>query len=256
MFAIALVPIAVFLAVLLWFFPKWQVRSIHGLDSKDRFDRENEARKTLSQILGGLILLIGFYFTWQNLLATKEDQITDRFTKAIGQLGEPDDTKLAVRLGGIYALERIAKDPKTGLHWPIMEILTSYVRAHAKINVPGDTSPKTPAHSSEPPADVQAILAVIGRRTFTYQEGEDQRLHLSRTDLSGARLFNANLRGVFFDGTDFTNAEFTGADLTGAKFNDADLSTARGLTSAQLESATGNIATKLPPNVPRPKSWE
>ena len=68
----ALAATSVFLILLLWLFPKWQVRSVPSLEAKDRFDRENEARKTLSQILGGLVLLIGFYFTWQNLKATQE----------------------------------------------------------------------------------------------------------------------------------------------------------------------------------------
>src|SRR6266853_6490180 len=69
--AILLVASSIFLILLLWQFPRWQVRSIVGLDSKDRFNLENEARKTLSQIFGGLILLAGFYFTWQNLVVTR-----------------------------------------------------------------------------------------------------------------------------------------------------------------------------------------
>jgi hypothetical protein len=52
---------------------------------------------------------------------TQEQQITERFTRAIDQLG---NDKLSVKLGGIYALERIAKDsPKD--HWQVMEVLTA-----------------------------------------------------------------------------------------------------------------------------------
>ena len=39
---------------------------------------------------------------------TEQGQVTDRFTKAIEQLGSD---KLDVRIGGIYALERIARIP-------------------------------------------------------------------------------------------------------------------------------------------------
>ncbi len=40
---------------------------------------------------------------------------------------------LEVRLGGIYALERIARDsPKD--HWTIMEVLTAYVRENSPPN--------------------------------------------------------------------------------------------------------------------------
>jgi hypothetical protein len=46
---------------------------------------------------------------------------------AIEQLGTDS---LAVRLGGIYALVQIAFD-SAELHWPIMEVLTAYLRDHA-----------------------------------------------------------------------------------------------------------------------------
>jgi hypothetical protein len=62
-----------------------------------------------------------------------EGQITDRYTKAIEQLGAVDQAgknKLEVRLGGIYALERIAKESEKD-HWPIMEVLTAYVHKNA-----------------------------------------------------------------------------------------------------------------------------
>src|SRR5829696_516895 len=45
--------------------------------------------------------------TRETLRITEQGQITERFTRAIDQLGE---TELEIRLGGIYALERIAKD--------------------------------------------------------------------------------------------------------------------------------------------------
>jgi hypothetical protein len=61
---------------------------------------------TTAQILGGTALLSGLYFTWRTLHVNREGQITERFTRAIDQLG---DQRLEIRLGGIYALERIAK---------------------------------------------------------------------------------------------------------------------------------------------------
>lgn len=220
--------ISVFLVVLLWLFPKWQVRSVVGLDSKDRFDCENEARKTLSQILGGLVLLIGFYFTWQNLQLTRdsqreteriatEGQITDRFTKATTQLG---DTKLEIRLGGIYALERIAKDsPKD--HWPIMEVLTAYLREHAKFNRQTTRIPESPFLQNQqeipmPDADIQAILTVLTRRTLTYLNGEKQRLDLRGTNLALADLSGADLSWADLTETNLVKADLSSTDLSHA----------------------------------------
>jgi uncharacterized membrane protein len=44
-----------------------------------------------AQILGGTALLSGLYFTWRNLHVNREGQITERFTRAIDQLGATDD---------------------------------------------------------------------------------------------------------------------------------------------------------------------
>ena len=56
------------LAVLvLWRVPQWQVAGVTGLEPKDRFDRQNEARKTLTTILGGALLLTGGFFTWKTI---------------------------------------------------------------------------------------------------------------------------------------------------------------------------------------------
>ena len=54
--------------------------------------------------------------------------MTDRFTKAIEQLGSD---KLDVRIGGIYALERIARDSAKD-HPTVMEVLTAFIREHSR----------------------------------------------------------------------------------------------------------------------------
>jgi hypothetical protein len=76
----------------------------------NRLKLQNDARATLLQALAGGVLLLGAYLTWRQLRVTREGQITDRYTKAVEQLGSEH---LDVRLGGIYALERIARDSAT-----------------------------------------------------------------------------------------------------------------------------------------------
>jgi mannose/fructose/N-acetylgalactosamine-specific phosphotransferase system component IID len=71
---------------IVWRVPKWQVASLRnakGVTAQDVFKAENDARVTCAQIMGGLVVLIGVYFAWQNITATKEGQITGRFYKAI-----------------------------------------------------------------------------------------------------------------------------------------------------------------------------
>ncbi len=55
--------------------------------------------------------------TAKNLEIAQEGLITERFSKAVELLGSD---KVDARLGGIYALERIARESKKD-HWPIVE---------------------------------------------------------------------------------------------------------------------------------------
>src|SRR5260370_36304180 len=122
------------LAALLWFLPILQVRRLTIADPTTSFNFENEARKTWAQIFGGLILLAGLYFSWRTITVTERGQITDRFSKAVDQLGRSDDTgkpsNLFLRLGGIYAFERIAEDSESD-HAAVFALLTEVVKSRA-----------------------------------------------------------------------------------------------------------------------------
>jgi uncharacterized protein YjbI with pentapeptide repeats len=70
-----------------------------------------------------------------------------------------------VRLGGIYALERIARDSEYD-HWPVMEILTAFVREQAPAqSMPPDKTAvkietKESRHSQRLLAMIQTLLAI------------------------------------------------------------------------------------------------
>ena len=155
----------------------------------------------LAQILGGTALLLGLYFTWRTLQVNREGQITDRFTRAIDQLGSE---KLEIALGGIYSLERISRESEAD-HWSIMEVLTAYIRQHApwpplpEEDQQGEEVP-TPAPDNQqgeevptPAPDIQAIITVLRRRTRYHGHGEPEPLHLRETNLSRGSLAGANL---------------------------------------------------------------
>ena len=211
--AVGFVFLALLGLILLWQGPKWQVDKSSTWAPEERFDRENEARKTLATILGGIVLLTGGFFTWRNitlaqraLAVAQEGQITDRFTKAIEQLGAIDSSgkkKLEVRLGGIYALERIADESERD-HWEIIEILSTYIRENAPVSQQGLAQPKQPSSAYVPTSRagtdyVQAIITIIGRRNRKY-EPTPRRLNLRDTNLSDLRLVGnfslVNLIGV------------------------------------------------------------
>ena len=195
----------------------------------------------LAQILGGTALLSGLYFTWSTLQVNREGQITERFTRAIDQLGSE---KLEIRLGGIYSLERISRESEAD-HWSIMEVLTAYVRQHSSWQ-PGEPSKKPDGL----PADIQAIITVLRRRTRSFDHGEPEPL-----DLQFTNVFRANLKGANLSGADLPGAYLLGADLSHANLKGADLAEAEYLTQEQMEGTVGDEKTKLPPDLKPPAHW-
>jgi hypothetical protein len=221
--------------------------------SQYQIDNQIKIWTGIVQAIGVVVLAVGGYFTWHNLRVgqanlratqqkldiDREGQITNRFTQAVGQLGaELKDGKpnLEVRLGGIYALERIARDSPRD-HWTIMEILTAYVRQNAPwFPSTSDASEGCAAKegmkaASRPRTDIQAILTVLGRRERGPDREEPGPLDLSSTDLRWADLYGAILEGAHLAG-----ASLAGARLTGAHLEGADLSGAH-LEGADLEDA-------------------
>jgi hypothetical protein len=247
------------LVFILWVVPKRQASGVTQ-DAATRFDKENEARKTLATILGGLAIVITFYSTLATLHTTQEGQITDRYTKAIEELGAEatDGPKLEVRLGGIYALDRIAKDsPKD--RQTVDEVLSAYLRRNAVVK-PLDVSQQPVGNQNR--VDYQAIIRILGSRGKRSADADDKPINLAGVDLTGlsfaggnyenadfesARLANTNFQKValsgalLFDadlqGSDLREANLTGADLRGSKLEDAKLGGAI-LHNTHLERAS------------------
>ncbi|MEH6477405.1 MAG: pentapeptide repeat-containing protein [Sneathiella sp.] len=148
---------------------------------------------------------------------------------------------LEVRIGAIYALERIAKDSLRD-HMQIMEILCAYVRENARC--PSLDLLPLIFQETVPRTDIQATIAVIGRRSpeqVTLEWENEFRLDFRGTNLSGVDFSNGDfsaallhncyienanfnrskLHGTQFDGSLLRGASFLSAELTGSKFHDA-----------------------------------
>lgn len=78
---------------------------------------------------------------------------------------------------------------------------------------------------------------------------------LRAADLSGANLRGARLVGTDLSGADLSMADLTGADLRGADLAGADLTGSLFLTQSQLDAATGDLDTTVPPSLVRPAHW-
>ncbi|MFN7657556.1 MAG: pentapeptide repeat-containing protein, partial [Dolichospermum sp.] len=147
-----------------------------------------------------------------------QKQITERFSKAIEQLGSD---KPEVILGGIYTLERIARDSAPD-QWTIMEVLTAFVRQNAPIIKENESqSPEDQEKFLKLRISIQACLTVIAERKHPYLENKP--LDLTKVNISGFNLYGADLKGANLFGADLREANHAGAVHIGADLRGAVL---------------------------------
>ena len=132
----------------------------------------------------------------------------------------------SVRLGGIYALERLASEYPEEYHLEVMKLFCTFVR-----NPTQDESVVTPGRSqfmmSELREDTQAAVTAIGRRSRKGIELEEEvgvtPLDLFRADLMGANLAGLNLAGADLREARLARANLMNTDLAGAFLAGAQL---------------------------------
>lgn len=213
--------------------PRWLAAADTIRDPKDRLAGELSILQFATQALGGAFLLLGLYFTWRNLRLGAEGQVTDRFNKAVDHLG---NEKMEIRLGGIFALARIARDSPSDRR-AIYEILSAYIRMKSSDSGEAGEVPK---------ADIQAALAVLARRPISHHCA-NQVLDLTGACLRGAELNGGNFANASFRDADMAHAQFYAADLRAVNFAGAGLQHAylrdaqishSNFTSADLSNAS------------------
>jgi uncharacterized protein YjbI with pentapeptide repeats len=225
-----------------WWIPKKQADRwrLKIRDPKARADVEDNFRKTLSQLFGGVAVLLGAAFAYyQSQLAAEQAQlslkassdllISQQTSKGFEQLGNDN---IIVRLGGIYALEGVM-NTSAAYHKPVMEALAAFIRQKALTEATQNPDPATSNVPLNTPTDVQAALTVLGRRAPEHDEG---RINLYEAKLVRASLISANLVNANLIGADLRSADLRGAFLNYAYLQSADLRSAN-LTHAYLQGA-------------------
>ncbi len=131
---------------------------------------------------------------------------------------------LAVRLGGIYALQRLAKEHPESYHTQNMQLLCAFVR-HPTRDSDLHESLAT-ANRPKLRQDVQTALDVITAphvRQYDLEQAAGFRLELAGANLAHAILWNADLSGAILWEADVTFAQLNNADLMGAALGSARL---------------------------------
>jgi hypothetical protein len=199
------------------------------LSASELLKARNDVRSTLVTLVAAIAAAAGLTFTGRTYLLNVSGQVTDRYSKAVGQLGERD---IAVRVGAIYALERVARDSPRDVD-TIVEVLCTFVRAACPL--PGDTADVmqgTDEHAAIA-ADAQAAINVLGRAPLCIRTVP---IDLRRTNLHGVDLTNALFDGAWLRESLLTEAQLRGSSLRGAWLSAAHLDGAD-LDSANLEGA-------------------
>jgi uncharacterized protein YjbI with pentapeptide repeats len=214
---------AVGLLVLLLGPVAWWATPAKHLQGKDKADARNATRQVVLAAAGGLVLLTGAGFTARTFYLARRGQLTDRYTKAIGQLASD---KVTERLGGVYALEHLLVESERD-HSTVVEVLAAFIREHAR-NRPAEPGHheerKTAEWQGQPlSTDVQAALTVLGRRP---SRPEPRQIDLSKADLRRADLTGLRFTGAQFFRTDLRGAHLDRADLSGANLLQARLGSA------------------------------
>ena len=224
-----------------------------GFNYWDWFGATSAEQESNSTTLRNMGLLVGGVVAvgiavWRSRVAERQVDIAqqsllhDRYQRSTEMLGSG---VLAVRLGGIYALQRLAEEYPLQYHVQIMSLFCAFVRNPTGSN---DGNLKLENFSGDPPhpytivgEDIQAVMLAIGARgkqQLAIEKGAKYRLDLHGSDLRGARLNGTNLASAprttwpeistveyltLSKGTDLTYAKLCSAHLDYADLQGASL---------------------------------
>ena len=155
--------------------------------------------------------------------------MNERYQKGAEML---DSEVLAVRIGGIYALQRLVVDNPKQYHVQTMSLLCAFVRHPTKDGT-------TDSQAVKLREDVQAIMDIIRIRSEECVELEKRNnftLNLRDADLKFVSFPMGNLSNASLQNADLSGGNLQCVNLSGANLQNADLSYAK-LRCANLSHA-------------------
>lgn len=221
-----------------------------------RLREVNAARKTIAQIIGGIVVLLGALVTaWltvrrvrvaeQQVRLETQGDITDRLSRGIEQLGASSDAgpTAEVRAGAVFTLERVAVESAASFG-PILQVLMGYLRTHSPRLLDEKTFTARASLRMDVGAAFLAFERLLSRRAAVRDDLQIvlPQVHYPSANLSGANLSGANLSAASLHGADLGGADLSGADLSGADLSGADLSSCD-LSGADINDADLTGAT-------------
>ena len=240
-----------------WLIPRAQVarwREAGVTDPIKLAELTNTTRTTITQAAAGVGLILTLALTaYQvnetrrssdaNLRIAEQGQVTERFARAVEQLGATtSDGKPAIdiRIGGLFSLLRIGLDSERD-RLPALLVAAEYVKNNHR-----PSRGAAPGHAclgsrSRPRADVAAALEHVLPRLaeeFNLDPTGPYPFRLDHLDLSSSDLRAVNFRNVRLEHVSFRNSILTGSSFEGVFLLNVDFRAAC-LLAADLRGAGG-----------------
>lgn len=201
---------------------------VDGLSPVQRMSAIIDERRTMLAALVAIGGAATLYYTHRRHQLDRDVSATTRYMQAVEQLSH---THVAVRLGGLYALERIAEDSPRDAG-TVQEVVSAHVRRGKSLWASGD--------ESDVATELTAAVRILGRSPHFSQPD------LSGCDLHGLKLMNLSLPGANLAETSLRDCDLTDCDLRGADLSGCDLTNAwldADLRGADLAGSTLRGAT-------------
>ena len=206
--------------------------------------------RNLGLVIGALFAL--YIAAWRSIVAgrqaetARQNLLNERYQKGAEMLGSK---VLSVRLGGIYALQELAKENPSQYYVLVMRLLCAFIRHPTE-----DKSVETKeywddsgdVHYSPFRVDVQSILCMFRYRDQKKVDLEEK--NEFEIDLSGSDLRGAVLTGLNLAGSNLSSTRLNGAYLVCANLSNANLTSAV-LHNAELQGSDMSGATLIATNV-------
>ncbi|MFI6907210.1 pentapeptide repeat-containing protein [Nonomuraea sp. NPDC050394] len=172
-------PGALLIGAAAWGTAQWLLQGLPQLPIPQQVSTRIEALRTaLAAAAGvgaGVTLLLAVrrqrhqeVATWHTAHDAAERRVTELYTKAVEQLG---NDKAPVRLGGLYALERLAQDTPA-LRQTVVDVVCAYLRMPYQL--PGDDKPER-----EPGVPRAAVGGVSKPTIATHDPHEERQVRLT-----------------------------------------------------------------------------
>ena len=210
-------------------------QELESLELAQRIELLNGTRQANAHIATSVSVAAGLLFTMGTLYYTaltwetaQQGQITERYSRAVGDLGSE---RAEVRQGAIYALARLAADSPADRE-TIANVVDSYIRAHIR----AELRPRLPADAyPRPSVDVLAALTVA--RSLRSRPEKDL-IDLTYLDARGVNVKDADMRRSDLSHAVFVRSFLVGANLSASRLSGSDFT----LVDTWLESDVHCVA--------------